>query len=896
MVVLSANPVYAADEKTVAELQAEIARLKSALEKNQQELNAKTGVQAETTTSFEAAAPTATPQADEPQALDTVVVRSRNRIERLQDVPLSVSVVTGNELERLGAADIGAITRRAGNVSWNQGNQRTSSISIRGIGKIGQLEAQDPSVGVIADGVPLAFNPITSSYNFTDVDTVEVTRGPQGTLLGKNTSLGVINVTTKKPSFTPSADFAFTYGSRDTVIGRATAGGPVVDGLLAWRGGISVEQGKGDVINNYAYDADRTYTNKNRVTGKIQFLLTPNPDFTARLSLEATPVAGEYTNTRSYNTPTPKTYIDGTPNTALSNDTRVQRRWFTQNPSYYNYQRDYLSQGYIKVDGGYPLQTGNNNATVELTWNLGNHTLSSITGYRDYHFNAKNDEGTPFAVSTTGGVHDTYKQLSQEFRLSSQQGGFVDYQTGLFFIDTKTHYTSYSNWLQDAGAWYATNAQYATLDADGNGRYLLQNSVNGMFKKVDNDIHNRSAAAFGQLNWHLSEPLTLTTGVRLTQENRINPSSTLLINNGNGAELNPVTKNGIKLGGFSSDGTTGALSGTNSATQLSLADSVASKYFGVAAGANPGDAYNSLTAAQKLQVAAAKSLRNTQIGTLFATTQAQEYNAIQPNFVFSPSYKINENLTTYVSWQYGEKGGIAQVVSGVSKQAKAEKTSAYEWGLKSALFDKKLILNLDLYLMNISNYQQSVKDLDEAASTPGNPVYVSYTGNAKKVQAKGLEFDGVFSGIPHTTLRFSGAYNDARYKDFKNSPIANEQDPALHATQDLSGRTLAGAAKITWNVGGEFRYPVFGDKVFHTEFNTAYTSKYQTDVALSEYSWIPANYLTDFGIGIGKSNKSFDVTLLAKNVFDNKTHVSQSWNSFSPANSRWLGIQFTGKL
>ena len=154
-------------------------------------------------------------------ALGKVTVRARNRLEPLQEVPLSISVVTGKELDRLQATDIGAITQRASNVSWNLGNQRTSSLSIRGVGRQGQTEAQDPSVGFVVDGVSYGYNALTSSFDFIDVDTVEVTRGPQGTLLGKNASLGVVNVNTRRPSFTPDASWSVTYGDLDTVIARA---------------------------------------------------------------------------------------------------------------------------------------------------------------------------------------------------------------------------------------------------------------------------------------------------------------------------------------------------------------------------------------------------------------------------------------------------------------------------------------------------------------------------------------------------------------------------------------------------------------------------------------------------------------------------------------------------
>jgi hypothetical protein len=146
-------------------------------------------------------------------------------------------------------------------------------------------------------------------------------------------------------------------------------------------------------------------------------------------------------------------------------------------------------------------------------------------------------------------------------------------------------------------------------------------------------------------------------------------------------------------------------------------------------------------------------------------------------------------------------------------------------------------------------------------------------------------------------LRFSGAYNKAIYKDFKNSaqPVENAWDGAP-PYQDVSGQTVAGAPKFTFNIGADYRVPVFTDKIFHTSFNTAYTSKYNSDNSLSTYGWIPANSITDFSIGLGTRNQSYDVSLLVKNLFDNDTPLSQTWNSYTPAVARWIGVVFTGKL
>lgn len=845
----------------------------------------------------------------EAPALDAVVVRSRNRIEKLQDVPLSISVVTGNELARLNAYDIGSITKRAANVSWNQGNQRTSSLSIRGVGKIGQTEAQDPSVGTIVDGVNFAYNALTSSFDFTDIETVEVTRGPQGTLLGKNTSMGVVNITTRRPSFTPTADYSLAFLERDGFIGTFAAGGPVIDDVLAWRGSFSASKQRGDLVNTY--NRDVTYTNVDRLSGRVQFLFTPTPDFNARIALDSQPRAGEATNGRTINTPTPTTYADGNPNNALNNERRLARRWFTQNTGYS--VGDYLYGGAdgrsVNNDAARPLVTGSHGAAAELNWKLADgHTLTSITAHKDYHFNAVNDEGTPFDVQrNSGGFWNDYRQFSQELRISSALGGLVDYQGGLYFIRVHNKAEYQKVWGGDAGAWYASNAQYGRLDADAAGRLLMLNSLANLSMSYNSpagtqDIRNDSLAGFGQANWHLSEPLTLTTGLRLTREDRRNTGSSVIKSQGNAPELNPVAVNGVNLGGFASTAngtlvTTGA--NANTPAQLALADQVAQRYFGVAPTGTPGAAYNSLTAAQRQQVADAKAIRAAQIGVLFNKTEAESFQDTQPSFVLSPSYKINPGLTSYLSLQYGEKAGISQFVNGRSTPVKAEKTTSLELGLKSALLDKTLIFNADVFFTKIKDYQQSVRIVDQYTTdlnNDGTTYYTSATGNVPRVEVSGLEVDGVYAGIRNLTLRFSGAYNRAVYKDFPNAAQPVENGNLTAPYRDLSGQPLAGAPKYTFNVGADYRYPVFNDKEFHTSANIAATSGYYSDNSLSSYSWIEKNVLVDWGIGLGNRTRTFDVSLVVTNLFDDDTPRSKTWNSYTPAVPRTVSVVFTGKI
>jgi iron complex outermembrane receptor protein len=817
-------------------------------------------------------------------------------LQTLHDLPSSISVLTGADLQLQDAVDMGGITRRAANVKWNPGNSREFSFSIRGLGYQSNTEAEDPSVGVNVDGVAYAYNPL-SSFDFTDVNNVEVLRGPQGTAGGKNANLGVINVTTNIPTFTPETSYSVAYGERNSIIGWGVFGGPLIDGLLAGRFTLSADK-EGGYIENL-YNPSETYGNRDRLSGRVQFLLTPGATFHALVRLDLEPTGGEFYNGMTIYTPTPTFYANGKPNPLTTDaSTRLARSWFTQQGSY-TYSGDYLygaGQNAVDNNSQRPLITRSQGASTELDWNLGQFTLTSLSAYKDYHFFASNDEGTPFDVTTASGGGVDYRQTTEELRLNSPVGAAVDYRTGVFLLDSGTQgpvSVSKNGWGSDAGAWFANAGQYATLDVDDSGRSLLENSLDDMRKTGYEYDQKKTAALYGQADWHLFDPLTLTTGLRLSYEDRRTINNALLTAYGYGAALNPVAVNNVQLGGFGSNATTGQLLATDTAQQLALANSVAQEFFNVAN-------YSALSASQLKQVANAKALRQTQIGVLWNNVQAQPFSKVQPGFVFSPSYKINSDVTSYVSVQHGEKAGISQTTNGVSNLTQPEKSTAYEIGTKTLLLDRTLTLNADLYLNNIRNYQQAVQVFDAyttALNHDGTSYYTSATGNAPKVQAKGFEVDATYDGIPHTSIRFSGAYNDAVYKDFPNAgqPVedANQASPYRNAT----GMTLPGAAKVTFDVDVSYRRPLFAEKDFFFSFDTAFTSAYNSDVTgLSSYAWIPAHSTTDFSIGLGRSDRHFDVSLLIKNLFDDQSHLATTWDSYTPAPPRWIGVMLNGTL
>jgi hypothetical protein len=330
---------------------------------------------------------------------------------------------------------------------------------------------------------------------------------------------------------------------------------------------------------------------------------------------------------------------------------------------------------------------------------------------------------------------------------------------------------------------------------------------------------------------------------------------------------------------------------------------VANKYFGTPITTVGGAAYGALTAAQLRQVADAKALRRAQIGVVFDDVSAEPFKDTQLALVLSPTYRFSETITGYVSWQYGEKAGISQTTNGISNLVEGEENSAYEIGVKSVLLDGNLVLNTDYFLSDIDNYQQGVRVVDEyttaldLAAGLTDIAYTTATGNVPKVRAKGLEVDGFYAGIENVTLRFAVAYTDARYVEFFKSAQPSENGFAgAPAYRDVSGEILPGSPRLSGSVGVDYRRPAFGDKELHVSANVAYQGRSNTDNALSEYAWIAGGSVTDLSVGFGRPNGGFDVSLLAKNVFDDDRPMARNWNSYTPREPRWYGLVISGKL
>ncbi|MDT8406092.1 MAG: TonB-dependent receptor plug domain-containing protein [Methylococcales bacterium] len=829
-------------------------------------------------------------------ALGEVVVKARPRLRRLKEAPVSASVVTGEALTREVAYDMDQILARVGNAQRFTHNSRVNGIAVRGVGGQFLFEALDPSVGAVEDGVAYTYSAL-ASFDHYDLANVQVDRGPTGTDFGKNYGLGRISFTPRHPTFTKDANLSLTYGDFNTYIVDGAVGGPVVDDLLAYRAAIHINKTDGQIKN--AFNPSQTFFNRDRLQGRFQLLFTPTEDFSGRVSFEFVAPQDEFFNSGVFHKPTPQFFANGAANNSLTPERRLSRRWFVEGNRDFTLQ-DFFSRDAFNMDLAQGVKNESKGGVIDLNWYLDDDTtVTAITGIRDYSFRASNDERTPFDVnrSLLSGGHTPYVlHASQEVRLKSKFEDLVDYQVGGLYVKRITDQYTWAGRGSDAGAWYARDAEFALLDADSNGRQLMKDSLDGLVRREDWFVDNDSGSLFANAEWHVAPKINLVTGARVNYEHRVQKTRRRLLRNGVGELLNDKSVNDTELGGFDANNqgelSSAALTDPN---QIAVADAVARQYFGI-------DQYADLSAEQKAQVGAAKRIRRGQIGNLWQLEPGNTFEAFQPTFIVSPSYKFNDDLTGYVSWRYNKKAGGSQSPNGVAVRVKAETSNAFEIGFKSALLDNTLDLHVDYFWNKITNYQQRTLVLDEfttnirqQADPNALPAFIDIVGNAKGVEIMGVEIDGSYTGIPYTTINFNGAWNRAVYTNFKNSPVPVElQFPGGPVLFDATGKTLPFAPKFTFSISPDVRYPFdlagIGAEA-HGSFTTTFSSRTQTNRALSKFGWIGANTSTDFSVGLGRQDGLFDVSMVGTNIFNNQEPIGVTWNTITPRMGRWLGVR-----
>jgi len=424
--------------------------------------------------------------------IETVVVTGRHRAEKAQDVPLAVSVVSGAELKLQHEDRLADFAAKVPNFSSVQQNTRVSQFAVRGLGGNASNDGVESGVGLIVDNV--VFTHVGFSwFDFVDLDHIEVLRGPQGTLLGKNTTVGAVVITTKEPSWTPEADVAVTYGNHDKVQTRANVSAPIIDGLLAFRLTASEDKTNGWITN--AYDPHQKLLDTNRWNVRGQLLFTPAATFKDRVIVE-------HLQSNELNNYYP---LVADPNYASG---AVRASWSNRLKNLFGYTPVYSYTQSANVNNQGLTNAQVNGISNQFDWTIGDHILTSVSAYRALKFRPYNDgDYTPLPLFRFGYDVDV-SQLSQEVRLASPVGQTFEYQVGAYFLHEKVH----SN---------ARNQFYSSATKFLTGSALLPSAIlDGVEYDQDGRALTDSYAGFAQATWHATEALDLTAGLRYTYEHK----------------------------------------------------------------------------------------------------------------------------------------------------------------------------------------------------------------------------------------------------------------------------------------------------------------------------------------------------------------------------------------
>jgi iron complex outermembrane recepter protein len=742
-----------------------------------------------------------------------IVVTARRRAEVAQDVPIALTALGGEALTRQGAFSIQSVSQQAPTLQYTSSNPRNTALNIRGLGVSFGLanDGLEQGVGFYVDQVYNS-RPAAAAFDLLDIERVEVLRGPQGTLFGKNTTAGAVNITTKLPSFSPEGEVEGSIGTHGFVQVEGAISGPIVDDRLAFRFAVGKTYRDGYVRST---QTGRNVNDLDNLALRGQLLWKPNDALRIRLT-------GDYA------------LSDGDCCTQVfvgyGATLRAVDRQFPAMAAALGYappsQNPY--DRLADVDAPIKARSALGGLSLIADYDFGRSTLTSISAWRWWDWQPANDRDyTALDILRQSANPVQQNQYSQELRLASNGTNKLDYTLGAFAFYQKLNGQNVTEWGRDATFWLL-----GTQTA--NGTAIPRNLLDGYITNSDAASTIESYAGFGQLIWRLNDRLTLTPGIRYTFEQKR-------------ADYAAVVGGGLAT--------------TNSAL---------------------ANAKLAIFRPQAYQVGFSDDAVTGDI-----------------NLSWQPARDVH----LYASYSRGFKSGGINL-AGLPFNAtnnpalnraiiNPEKSNAYEIGLKTQLFDRKLTANFAAFRSDVRDFQANVVDTGPGALR-------GYLANIEKVRSQGFEADLTLASVRGFSAYLRAAYTDAKYVTFTNAPCPLELISNITAPCDLSGKPLPGTSKLALGFGGEYGRDIAsaGGKAY-VGIDGSYRSAYFADASDSRYLRIPSYALVSLRAGF-RSDKGWEFFALVRNLFD-KNYLSlltpQSGNSGFisgvPGDSRT--VQVTGR-
>ncbi len=744
------------------------------------------------------------------RTLDEVVVTAQKRSENIQDVPIMVTAVSGQLLQDAGVRDIKDLTvLTPGLIVTSTANETSTTARIRGVGTVGDNIGLESSVGVVIDEVYRPRNGVGFG-DLGELESIEVLKGPQGTLFGKNTSAGVINVRTAQPKFDFGGTAELVGGNRGTAEGSLSLTGPLVGDKLAGRIFYAYRQHDGFLdVNARAPRIAKEDVDRDVNTARGQLLWNPSDTVSVRLIADW--------SERNEFCCLGVQYVNG-PATAIVS---AISGGGIANPA-----RPFTRRAYANRDTNQDIR--DRGASAQVDWDLaGGAKLTSVTAWRHWEAELGQDSdfsGAALLYRDSKSYANTFETLTQELRLAGDNGR-LKWLVGAFFADEDldsinslrydSQFELYYSLALSAGMapalvptllGRAPGTSYAT----GNGSY---------------DVYGQDStswALFTNNTYSITDKFDIGLGLRYTNEKKDLDSHYTNL----GTAASPAG-----IGCATARARFAIISGA-------LPPAALPSYYGLGCATFADPVFNDATTRQSIDE-----------GEWSGTAKL--------------IYHVSDDVMSYLSYARGYKasgynldreriGSPASPAAALDADTRfdSEKVDSYELGVKSSWLGNSLALNGAVFYQEYKGFQLN--------TFTGLQFVVA---SIPEVTSRGVDLDFLwYTPAEGLTLQGGVTYAETEYGDF---------DAAAAGVQPaLPGNQMSFAPKWSGGVAATYERPINASLKWRTNIGAKYMSDYNTGSDLNPLKKQDAYALVDARIGIGSANDSWALELWGKNVFD----------------------------
>jgi iron complex outermembrane receptor protein len=792
------------------------------------------------------------PAAPDANTVDSIIVTANKREQNLQDVPATVTALSGKLMQDAGVKDIKDLQiLTPGLTVTSTSNETITTARIRGVGTVGDNPGLESSVGVVIDGVYRPRNGV-SFGDLGELERVEVLKGPQGTLFGKNTSAGVINILTAQPEFQFGGNAEVTVGDYGAVGGSASVTGPIFGDNVAGRiffakrerdGFLDVRTGDGPRTNREDVDQDFW-------TIRGQILATPTDTFKVRL-------IADYTKRNENCCLATQLQVGNAGNSRAAFINQIQPGGINADTKEDPFSRvaygNRSTRQFIQEKG----------FSAEVNWDITpDIALTSITAARNWR--ADTGQDSDFTAADVvyrpddGTNYTEFDQFSQEVRAAGQAGP-LDWLVGAFYAKEDLNARSVLNYGSDFYAYLdarvlsglpaVVGITPATAHQQGNGS-------DDRYKQEDETF-----ALFTDNTWAITDSLKLTAGLRYSWSDKslvTNYSTT-------GASCNQAEAG---IGNIVSYlvGVVGLPLATAQATAPSIVGGLC------------------------------LNQENTDFDDLGTFTQKRSEEELTGTIKLA--WNITDDAMLYGSYARGYKAGGFNLdrvgivcpypgrpdrdINGLAcvngnparpldfqatndTSFDAETADSYELGIKTKWFNSSLLLNATLFYQEYNDFQLN--------TFVGTAFIVE---SIPELTSKGVDADFVwFTPVDGLTLQGGVTYAQTKFGDFDALDLT---DPSkFNGLFRLPGATAPFAPKWSSSVAATYEHDLGSSLAFRGNVAVKYSSSYNTGSDLHPIKEQEGFFLVNARVGLGAQDGLWTVELFANNLFD-KDYLQVAFN------------------